>query len=157
MASSGLIVQIPGREDIVLRNLVLDVNGTISRRGELIEGVGERLASLTELLGVHLVSADTYGSLAALAETLGVSSRRVQGGAEKVAYVEALGPDECAMIGNGANDVGALRIAALGICVVGPEGAASGALTASDLAVRSIVEALDLLLEPRQIAATLRP
>jgi soluble P-type ATPase len=153
----GVVIEIPGREAVRLRNLVLDVNGTITRRGDLIEGVAERLASLRGLLDVHLVSADTYGTLPALAETLGVRSQRVQSGAEKVAYLEALGPNECAMIGNGANDAGALQVAAIAVCVVGPEGAAPSALGASDLVARSVVEALDLLLEPKQIAATLRP
>ena len=46
---------------------------------------------------------------------------------------------------------------ALAVCVVGPEGAAAGALAAAEIVVRSVVEAFDLLLEPKQIVATLRP
>jgi soluble P-type ATPase len=47
--------------------------------------------------------------------------------------------------------------AALGIAVVGPEGAASASLAAADVVCGSILVALDLLLEPRALAATLRP
>ncbi len=50
-----------------------------------------------------------------------------------------------------------LAAAALGLAVIGPEGAHRGALTAADVVLRSIVDALDLLLEPRSLVATLRP
>ena len=60
------------------------------------------------------------------------------------------------VIGNGANDVLVLEGAALGIAVIGPEGASSAALRAADVVCASIVDALDLLLEPRALTATLR-
>lgn len=50
-----------------------------------------------------------------------------------------------------------LRAARLGIAVIGPEGAASGAIMAADLVCRSVTEALDLLLDERLLVATLRP
>jgi soluble P-type ATPase len=40
--------------------------------------------------------------------------------------------------------------------VIGVEGAAAATLAAADLVTRSITQALDLLLEPRALAASLR-
>jgi soluble P-type ATPase len=40
--------------------------------------------------------------------------------------------------------------------VLGPEGAAAGALRAADVVCASILDALDLLLDERALAATLR-
>lgn len=41
--------------------------------------------------------------------------------------------------------------------IVGPEGASPLALAAADVVSCSVVEALDLLLDPRRLLATLRP
>jgi soluble P-type ATPase len=46
--------------------------------------------------------------------------------------------------------------AALRIAVLGPEGMATALLSQSDILVRDINDALDLLLYPQRLAATLR-
>jgi soluble P-type ATPase len=74
----------------------------------------------------------------------------------KLAFIERLGPGECVAIGNGRNGRAMLAAAALGIAVVGREGAAVEALHACDIAVRDAADALELLLEPRRLLATLR-
>jgi soluble P-type ATPase len=81
----------------------------------------------------------------------------VANGVGKVRIVEGLGPERCVAIGNGANDAAMLAASALGIAVVGPEGAAAAAVHAADVVCASIVVALDLLLDTRALIATLRP
>lgn len=49
-----------------------------------------------------------------------------------------------------------LAAAALGIAVLGPEGLATEALQAADLVVGQVEDALDLLLHPTRLLATLR-
>jgi soluble P-type ATPase len=71
--------------------------------------------------------------------------------------VQRLGAGRTAAIGNGRNDEAMLRAAALGMAVVGPEGAATAAMLAADLVTNSVVDALDLLLDPATLASTLRP
>ncbi|MCS7003502.1 MAG: ATPase P, partial [Dehalococcoidia bacterium] len=58
--------------------------------------------------------------------------------------------------GNGANDVAMLERAAIGVAVIGPEGAASSAIAAADVVTIAIADALDLLRYPRRLIATLR-
>ena len=41
--------------------------------------------------------------------------------------------------------------------MIGPEGAATATLVAADIVCRSISDALELLLDDRALAATLRP
>ena len=60
-------VPIPGRDELRLEHLMLDVNGTLTNRGVLIDGVEERLDRLRGTLDIRLVSADTFGTLDALA------------------------------------------------------------------------------------------
>lgn len=151
-----LAVEIPGTPALRLENLLLDVNGTLTNRGEPISGVAERLSAIGAQLEVRLLSADTFGTLDALAEELGVDAVRVSSGTEKRAVVAALGAETCAAIGNGANDAAMLEAVALGIAVVGPEGAAAAAVASADVVCASILDALDLLLDERALVATLR-
>lgn len=151
-----LVVRVPGAADLELEHVVLDVNGTLTDRGRLIDGVAERLAVVRSLLALHILSADTYGNAEDIAAGAGATFRRVAHGDEKRAYVEQLGAARTASVGNGANDVAMLRAAALGIAVIGPEGANGGALAAAAIVAPSIAVALDLLCDPRAMAATLR-
>jgi len=75
---------------------------------------------------------------------------------QKGTLVEQLGAERVVAIGNGANDAWMLRASALGMAVLGPEGLAEEALRAADVVVASIHDALDLLLHPRRLVATLR-
>jgi soluble P-type ATPase len=152
----AISVDIPGRGPLVLEHLVLDVNGTLTNRGELIEGVSERLRQLGAKLEVQLLSADTFGVLDTVSAELGTRFLTVTTGEEKARRVWELGAERCAAIGNGANDGAMLDLAALGIAVVGPEGAAAAAVRAADVVFTSIVDALDLLLDERALVASLR-
>lgn len=78
------------------------------------------------------------------------------GAPQKAELVGRLGAESVIAVGNGRNDV-AMLTAALGIAVLGAEGCAGAALRAADVVVPSISDALDCLLEPRRLVATLRP
>ncbi len=149
--------RIPGVGELELAQLVLDLNGTLSDRGELIDGVATRLAGLARDLELHLVTADTLGTADRLARSLPVSVTRISTGQDKAELVGRLGAARTAAIGNGANDAAMLRAAALGIAVVGPEGASGSAVAAADVVCRSIDDALALLEDERSLASTLRP
>ena len=150
-------IEVPGWRNLRLEHAVFDVNGTLARDGELLPGVAERLAELQGQVRVHLLTADTHGRQAAIDAALGLRAAIIQGGAEdKLHYVQALDSPQVAAIGNGANDGLMLSAAGLGIAVLGPEGLASPALQAADVLVASITDALDLLLRPRRLVATLR-
>jgi P-type E1-E2 ATPase len=78
------------------------------------------------------------------------------GTAQKAALAEELGAAQVVAIGNGVNDAEMLRSAAVGIAVLGPEGLAVACATAADIVTPHIEAALDLLLYPRRLVATLR-
>ena len=152
-------VVVPGLGQYDLQHLVLDVNGTLALDGQLLPGVPERLRELGRLLAVHLITADTHGRQAAIDAALGIRAIRIAPGGEsdqKGRYVRTLGAASVAAIGNGANDVDMLRSAAVGIAVLGEEGLASTAHQAADVLTRDIVQALELLLHPARLSATLR-
>ena len=60
-----LTIAIPGREELILRHLILDFNGTIAEDGQLAEGVAERLRALSRTQSLHVGSADNQRTPAA--------------------------------------------------------------------------------------------
>ena len=152
-------IALPLREPLRLQYLIVDMNGTVALDGELLPGVRERLAALSQVLEIWLITADTQGTLARVAPTLPVKVRPMApglGGPQKAALLEALGAPQTAAIGNGANDAEMLGRAAVGIAVLGPEGLAAACVNAADVVAPNIEAALDLLLHPRRLVATLR-
>ena len=152
-------LNIPGRGSLRLSHIVLDVNGTLAKDGRLLDKVAKPLASLRDRLAIHLLTADTYGKQEHIDLMLGLRATRVQGGDEaeqKAAYVRQLGAETVVAIGQGANDAAMLKVAAIGIAVMGDEGLAVEALLSADVLATSIYEALSLLEFPTRLVATLR-
>jgi len=152
-------LDIPGRGNLQLTYLVLDVNGTIALDGQLLDGMARRLSLLKDRLEIHLLTADTHGRQAEIDQRLGLQAVRIQAGreaAQKAGYVRRLGAEKVVAIGQGANDAGMLESAGLGIGVLSPEGLALEALLAADLVMPDIFAALDLFEKPLRIVASLR-
>jgi P-type E1-E2 ATPase len=150
---------IPGRGELRLQHLVLDVNGTLALDGTLLEGVARRLSGLRDRLNLHMVTADTHGQQSVIDQLLNLSAVRIQRGnesAQKTEFVNSLGAESVVAIGQGANDAGMLKTAVLGICILSTEGTAVDALLAADLVAPDIQSALDLLEKPLRIIASLR-
>ena len=149
-------ILIPGAEGLRVEHMVFDLNGTLAERGALVAGVGERLDRLARDVELHLLTADTFGTAGQIALGLPVSVEIVRDGPAKAALVRRLGSEQTIAVGNGRNDGPMLEAAGLGIAVIGAEGAASAAVLAADVICRSTLEMLDLLLDDRLLAATLR-
>lgn len=150
---------IPGRKTLRLEHLVCDVNGTLALEGQLIEGVLRKLHSLQDRLLIHAITADSYGKQVLIDRQLGLTAVRLDPGDEsqqKKEFIQDLGADNVAAIGQGANDAGMLEIAGLGICILSSEGTAVETLLAADLVVPDILKALELFEKPGRIVATLR-
>jgi len=122
-----LIVRMGPAPALQLSHLVLDFNGTLAR----------------------------FGSARVALRDLPLSVHTVETGSEKRLFVTVR--RRVVAVGNGQNDIPMMRSASLGIAVLGPEGLCTELLRVADVVVTSITDALDLLLEPRRLTATLRP
>jgi len=154
-----LEINLPSRGQLAVRHLVLDLNGTLAEDGALIDGVAERLHRLADQVKVHVITADTHGDAAELLAGLPVDLEVLpdhQQDLAKQRYVRTLSARECVTIGNGRNDSLMLSEAALGVAVIQREAASRQAIEASDVVCTSILDALDLLLIPTRLIATLR-
>jgi P-type E1-E2 ATPase len=74
----------------------------------------------------------------------------------KAAFVRRLGAEVVAAVGQGANDAGMLKAAALGIAILSREGLAVTTLNTADLVLPDITSALELFDNPLRIVASLR-
>ena len=152
-------ITIPGRGNYTIKNVVLDLNGTIALDGNIIGGVKEKVAMLSQEVAILLVTADTNKIAERLVEDLPVILYKIKEAEEddqKLQVVLKKGKNNSVSIGNGCNDVSMLKESAIGICILGGEGASAEAMMASDLVVATINDALDLLLKPHRLKATLR-
>lgn len=152
-------LDIPGFGRLRVHHIVLDFNGTLAVDGRLLPGVKWRLRTLARSLQIHVLTADTHSSarraLAGLPCTVRVLATAGQDRAKR-AYVRALRPRGAVCIGNGRNDRLMLGAATLGIAVVQAEGAASVTVRSAGIVVTSVLDALDLLLKPLRLVASLR-
>ncbi len=152
-------INVPGYGSLSLRHLVMDYNGTLALDGSLLQGVGPRLENLASQLQLHVITADTFGqaqlNLADLPCTVEILSPDSQDQA-KLTYVERLGAEGVVAVGNGRNDRPMLAASALGIAVLQQEGLAWQTLSSADLIMPDILSALDLLIFPKRLIATLR-
>ena len=152
-------IAIPGGVTLKIHHLVLDYNGTLAMDGELIAGVLDHLKLLADRVQIHVLTADTHGtvrekvnSINCLVHVIGEGEQDKQ----KAHYLNSLGRDSAMAIGNGKNDTLMLSKAALGVSVLQSEGMSPMAMTTSDICCKNINDALELLLKPSRIMATLR-
>ncbi len=154
-----LTINVPGYKELQLSHLVLDFNGTIARDGVLIQGLAEKVTNLSEQLSIHIITGDTHGFAADQLKDLPCSLKILQEGHQdeaKASFVDGLGANGVVAIGNGRNDKKMVELAEIGIAVISPEALAVETLSAADLVTNDILSALDLLLKPLRLVATLR-
>ncbi len=152
-------INIPGGETLEIDHIVSDYNGTIALDGKLIEGVAELIGELAAEVCLHVITADTFGSVER--ELQGVPCRLHKIGPDeqdraKEDYVRSLGSKRVAAMGNGRNDILMLEEAALGIGILHREGICTQTLMATDIVCSSPLDALTYFKEPKRLIATLR-
>ena len=152
-------IEIPGYKTLKIAHLVLDYNGTLAFDGALIDGVKKSLAELSQMLTVHVITADTFGGVKKALEDIDCNLALIPLDHQDVAkleYVKKLGCEQTVSMGNGLNDRLMLRESALGVAVIQGEGAAFETLASADIVCTDIKSALSLLNNPLRLIATLR-
>ncbi len=154
-----LSLNIPGFGQLTLQYLVSDVNGTLAVDGNLLPGVAERFARLQAQIEIYLLTANTHGRQHEIDAALGLQATIITPGQEakqKADFIRQLGPSRVIALGQGANDAAMLQTAALGLAVLSPEGLSLAAWQAADLIFPDVLAALDALLAPNRLRASLR-
>lgn len=154
-----LKIDIPGFKVIEAEHLVLDFNGTIAIDGKFIDGVLSNLMKVTEFLNVHILTADTFGTAKQELRLLPVKIKILDPDnqdQQKLNYVRNLGSAKVIAIGNGRNDHIMLRESALSIGIIQAEGAYSQIIYDTHIICTRINDAIELLINPVRLLATLQ-
>jgi soluble P-type ATPase len=154
-----LRMEISGRDAYTIECLVLDMNGTLSTDGRISGKVRDKINLLAKRLKVYILTADTRGDAAARLGRTTAELVRLDVGDEapqKERFVREIGAEKTIAVGNGYNDHLMVKEAALGIAVIGREGAAKETIANADVVVNEMINALDLILKPFRHQATLR-
>lgn len=154
-----LIYKIPGREDIKIENIVLDYNGTIAVDGKILDGVKQLLSKLKNHANIYILTADTYGTVEEECSNIGgevLTFPKENAGESKKDIVKKLGGEKTLCVGNGFNDIPMFKESILSIAVLEGEGACGKLLVHADIVTRSIIEALEIILNKNKMKATLR-
>lgn len=154
-----LDVDIPGFGSLRLEFLVCDFTGTISVDGKLLPGVKEKLNDLADYLKIYILTADEFGTAQEELKDINCQVHIIKGpgiDAQKAEFVKNLGKESVVAFGNGLNDRTMLKVARLGIIVVGSEGCAVESLLAAHVQVANPIDGLDLLIRPQRLRATLK-
>ncbi len=152
-------IDIPGRETLYIKYALFDMNGTLTVDGKILESTKHKLIKLSKKIKIFILTADTLGKAKDVFDKLPVELTIVDkenGGASKKNFIDKLGCHNCVAIGNGFNDTLMLESAKIGISVLMEEGICTRTIEKSDIFVKHIDDALDLLLNPKRIIATLR-
>ncbi|TXT65221.1 MAG: hypothetical protein BAJALOKI3v1_120028 [Promethearchaeota archaeon] len=152
---------IPNCGEILIRNILFDVNGTIQFSGSISKDLIPKFQKIKEIYDVYLISADTRGNLEELANQLQVkyiriNPKEISESQAKNYQLDKLGKNETIAVGNGNNDSLMLKNALLGILIIGNEGATRESLFNSDLVFTNPIDVLDFLIDEKAIIGTLR-
>jgi soluble P-type ATPase len=162
MDKPGIVVDIPGFGKRDIRIVISDYTGTHSCGGSIAPEVKRKLLELVTLVELHIVTADSFGT--AERELAGIATPHKlltdSHDLEKAAYVAQFDLRHVAAFGNGNNDRLMLKAVresgGLAIAVDNGEGCALDAMRNADLFVVGAANAIDLLLDPVRLKATLR-
>lgn len=152
-------IALPNKTDLIIENIVFDYNGTLAVDGLPLPGVRKRLLELTDSLNVYILTSDTHGIVRAQLEGLPLTIRIMSSRdhlREKEDFIHQLGSLKTIAVGNGNNDAGMLRAAAVGIAVLGREGLAVKAVDRADLIFSDITHLFETLASPARLTASLR-
>lgn len=152
-------ITIPGSGTLDIKNILIDYNGTLAVDGTLIPGVEDILNGLSLQFGIYVITADTFGFAESELKNVKCTFTRLDPENQseaKLKYLNTLGKETTAAIGNGNNDCLMLKESALGIAVIQSEGLCTRTMLMSDIVCPDIFSALDFFIKPKRLVATLR-
>lgn len=163
MTKPGITIDIAGFGKLQINAVLTDYTGTLAFNRKLTAGIKDRLLGLAQLVDIHVVTVDSFGTAEEELKGLPLVCGRLEGAGEdmqKRRYAEKLSPHHLASFGNGNNDrlhMKAVKEAGgLAIAVEKGEGCALETIPNANVFIVGAPNALDLPLEPTRLRATLR-
>ena len=153
-----IILQRPGRDPLEIEFVLLNFEGTLVTDRRIHPKAKDKLNLLSKRTNIYILA---RGNQEVVSEVLKkvkaevICFKEAEGSQKKLDLVRRLGGTRTVAIGNGFDDALMMEEAALGICVIGKEGASAETMGKADVVVTGILDALDFLLKPFRQKATL--
>lgn len=154
-----MIIEIPNDDNLDIKNIVFDFNGTIAISGKIIDGVFDKIIKLSENFNISIVTADTFGSVKKIFKDTNINIHIISkdnGSLDKMNYIKKIGALNTIALGNGNNDSMMLSKAKIGISILNQEGLSLEALKSSNILLKDINDFFKMIEEPKKFIAILR-
>jgi soluble P-type ATPase len=153
----SLSYNVPGVGYIEIDTLVVDSNGTMTIRGEIVPGVIEKIHQLQSLgVNVVMISSDQRGNARDLALSSGITYYEANNSREKEDILLSLGSKKVAAIGNARIDIGLFVQSIISVATLQSEGIHKDIIDHVDVIVPSVNDALDFFLDKDTFIATMK-
>lgn len=152
-----MIIEIPRGETIEINTIVLDLNGTLSVNGVVLNETKALIEKLKKLkYRIVLISGDIRGNAKQISEELKIELFLGTTSIDKAKQMKQFNKETTASIGNARIDIGTFENSKLSISTLQSEGIHTGILKYVDIVVPSIEDALKLFINTKSLAGTLR-
>ena len=152
-----MLINAPNNVQLDIKNIVLDLNGTLANYGIISEETKELIQKLKALnYRIILISGDIRGNAATIAKELGIDLLLGKNSNEKAKQIQKFNSNNTAAIGNARIDIGTFQNAILSIATLQQEGIHTDIIKYVDIIVPSIEDALRLFIDTKSIEGTLR-
>jgi len=150
-------IQIPKGETIEINTIVLDLNGTLSVNGIVSEQTKKQIKELQNLgYRIVLISGDIRGNAKTISDELNIELYLGATSEEKAEQMQQFDKETTASIGNARIDIGTFENSKLSIATMQAEGIHAEILSFVDIIVPTINDALNLFIDIKSLAGTLR-
>ena len=147
----------PNKEQIIIENIILDLNGTLAVHGKVSDKTKDLILRLQKLkYNIVLISGDIRGNAATIANELGLKLYLGVNSNEKAIQMQRFDKERTVAVGNARIDIGTFENAKISIATMQAEGIHTGILKHVDILVPNIEDALNLFIDIKSLEATLR-
>ncbi len=148
---------IPELGELEIKNIILDLNGTLGNYGKVKQTTKDLLLKLKqEGYNLILISGDIRGNAADLAKELNLELLIGKNSKEKAIQAKKFDKNKTASIGNARIDIGTFENSVLSIATLQNEGIHTGIIKYVDIIVTDIDDALRLFLNKKALEGTMR-
>jgi soluble P-type ATPase len=142
---------------ILIQNIILDMNGTLSVQGVIKESTKEIIHRLKGVgYKIVLFSGDVRGTAQDLCNDLNIDFKKAKDGNDKETYAKLFKKEETVAVGNSRIDIGTFKNSVLSIATLQPEGIHTDIIKYVDIICPSIDDALSLLFDQKSLDGTLK-
>ncbi|MFA9370279.1 MAG: hypothetical protein ACERIH_01045 [Labilibaculum antarcticum] len=153
----SLKYKVPGVGTIEIDTLIVDSDGTLTVRGEIVSGVIERIQRIQSFgVNVVMISSDQRGNARGLADFCGITYYEANNSREKEDILLSLGSRNVASIGNARIDIGLFVQSVVSVATLQGEGIHKDVIDHVDIIVPSVNDALEFFMDENTFIATMK-